>query len=207
MEHAATQKSLRQQARIMAVTKGVSMELVLSVLKEKRITLIGESRWQEAKGKLAQYPQHIEKHFIGHLQTNKVQEIVQHFDCVESVDSIKLAMALNKECEKQDKQLPVFIQVNISNDPSKFGFTTEELPAAMKAIRLLPNLSVYGLMTITAGGQTPEQTRANFKHMKLLQEKYQLPELSMGMSEDWRIATEEGATIVRLGRVLFSQRN
>ncbi len=191
--------------RIMAVTKHHSMSQILPIISQKNITLIGESRWQEAKEKLPLFPAGIEKHFIGHLQSNKAKEVVAAFDAVESVDSLKLAEALNQTAQLYGKVLPIFLQVNISNDPAKYGFIPEALPDAVAAIQRMLSLRLVGLMTITAK-QSDEDTRQDFKRMKQLQLQFSLPELSMGMSSDWQIAIEEGATIVRLGTALFGER-
>lgn len=188
---------------IMAVTKGVSVNKILPILKKESITLIGESRWQEAKEKIHLLPKNIEKHFIGHLQTNKAQEVTEHFDCIESVDSLKLAKAINTAAVKQNKIMPIFLQVNISNDVHKYGISVSEINSVVHSITELNHLKLTGLMTITADDQSSEKTRSDFRSMKQLQQKYALPELSMGMSNDWKIAIEEGATIVRLGRALF----
>lgn len=189
----------------MAVTKTVPIERILPVLAEQKITLIGESRWQEAKDKLAQYPVGIEKHFIGHLQTNKVKEVVTAFDAIETIDSDRLLLAMAVEAQKQGKVLPIFLQVNVSNDPAKHGFLPEELTAVIEQLKQFEQLELLGLMTITAQ-QSKEKTRQDFKTMKKLQTRFGLKELSMGMSADWEIAAEEGATIVRLGSALFGQR-
>ncbi len=190
----------------MAVTKTIPIERILLVLVEQQITLVGESRWQEAKDKLPLLPPGIEKHFIGHLQTNKVKEVVAAFDAIETIDSDKLLLAVAIEAQKQGKVMPIFLQVNISNDPAKFGFGLTELAAAVEKARSLPTVKLVGLMTITAQAAT-EVVRQDYKTMKQLQLKYQLEELSMGMSHDWQIAVEEGATIVRLGTALFGERS
>ncbi|MBI4407456.1 MAG: YggS family pyridoxal phosphate-dependent enzyme, partial [Candidatus Kerfeldbacteria bacterium] len=194
-----------QGMRIMAVTKTVPIERILPVLTERQIMLIGESRWQEAKDKLPQLPAGIEKHFIGHLQTNKVKEVVAAFDAIETIDSDKLLLAVAVEAQKQGKVLPIFLQVNVSNDPAKFGFGLTELAAAVEKARSLPTVKLVGLMTIAAQA-SEAMVRKDYKTMKQLQLKYGLEELSMGMSDDWQIAAEEGATIVRLGTALFGQR-
>ncbi len=190
---------------VMAVTKGVSIERIIPVLQKANITLIGESRWQEAKDKLRFLPEHIEKHFIGHLQTNKAKEVVESFDCIESVDGLKLANAINSAAIKQNKIMPIYLQINISADPNKHGILVNDVDATLQHIKLLGHIVVKGLMTITADDQSDEETRADFRRMKQLQLRYGLPELSMGMSNDWQIAVEEGATIVRLGRTLFTR--
>lgn len=191
--------------RIMAATKFHPIDKILPILAEKQIDLIGESRWQEAKEKLPLLPAGIEKHFIGHLQSNKAKEVVEAFDVIESVDSVKIAEALNKAAQTYRKILSVFLQVNISDDPKKFGFKPDELSGVIAAVRNLNSLKLVGLMAITAK-QSVEATRADFKKMKALQVQFSLPELSMGMSDDYEIAIEEGATIVRLGTALFGER-
>lgn len=191
--------------RIMAVTKTVPIEQILPVLAERQITLIGESRWQEAKDKLPRLPVQIEKHFIGHLQSNKVKEVVSAFDAIETIDSDKLLLAVAMEAQKQGKVLPIFLQVNISEDPAKYGFHEQDLAATILKARSLPAVRLVGLMTITAQ-QSIEQTKQEFRKMKELQLQFGLEELSMGMSNDWEVARDAGATIVRLGTVLFGRR-
>jgi|GEM_PF-91124 thioredoxin len=187
----------------MAVTKNISVERILSILKHYDITLIGENRWQEAKGKLPFLPTNIEKHFIGHLQTNKAKPVVEAFDVIETVDTLNLAQAINQAASELKRIMPVFLQVNISRDSNKYGFLLEQLPHIIPQFEQFQHLQLSGLMTITAK-QSPEQTRQDFKTMKQLQIQYKLPELSMGMSDDWSIAVAEGATIVRLGRALYT---
>ncbi|EKD76262.1 MAG: hypothetical protein ACD_43C00171G0001 [uncultured bacterium] len=189
----------------MAVTKTVSIERILKVLQEQSITLIGESRWQEAKEKIAHLPSGIEKHFIGHLQTNKAAEVVAAFDCIETVDSIKLARVINHAAAALNKTMPIFLQVNISDDQAKYGFVPKELEQVVATVKAMPNIRLDGFMTITAQ-QDKEITRSDFTCMKILQQKFDLKELSMGMSADWKIAAAEGATIVRLGTALFGAR-
>lgn len=196
---------VQSNARIMAVTKDISVNRILPVLTEYHITLIGENRWQEAKEKLPQIPSNIEKHFIGHLQTNKVKEVVAAFDAIESIDSEKLLCDVAQEAKRQHKHLPIFLQVNISGDPKKFGYAANKLADAIRTARTFPSIELVGLVTITAQ-QSPEETRRDFRQMKILQTQFNLRELSMGMSDDWKIAIEEGATIIRLGRALFGER-
>lgn len=202
---------LPAHVRIMAVTKTVPAERIIPVLEQYRITLIGESRWQEARTKLPLLPrtigeQRIEKHFVGHLQTNKVKEVVATFDAVESIDSQKLLLAVAHEADRQ-RRFPfhIFLQVNISRDQDKFGFLPEQVAAAVVQARSLPQLQLDGFMAITAR-ESPEAVRANYKKMKQLQQQYDVRELSIGMSDDWPIAVAEGATIIRLGRALFGVR-
>lgn len=197
--------SVPPPVKIMAVTKTVPVERILPVLAANNISLIGESRWQEAKTKLPHLPPGLEKHFIGHLQTNKVKEVVAAFDAIETIDSEKLLQAVAAEAGRQHKHLPIFLQVNISNDPAKYGFTVEQLPHAVQRAQARSNLKLVGLMTITARAAV-ETVRADYRRMKQLQQQFHLPELSMGMSADWPIAIAAGATIIRLGSALFGER-
>ncbi|MDP3971034.1 MAG: YggS family pyridoxal phosphate-dependent enzyme [bacterium] len=190
------------QVRLMAVVKNRAMTDVKSALNKYGIDLIGESRWQEAKDRIHLYPESIEKHFIGHLQTNKVVDVVAVFDCVETVDSLKLAEKINQAAINANKVISIYIQINISEDNNKYGFTYEESIRIFPELKKLSNITIDGIMTITAQ-QKIAQTRVHFKQMKELQEKLQVRELSMGMSTDWKVAIEEGATIVRVGRDLF----
>lgn len=194
-----------EKYRIMAVTKNVPIERILPVLSKLKIDLIGESRWQEAKEKLPFFPAGVEKHFIGHLQTNKAKEVVEAFDCIGTIDSVKLAVIVNQAAAGLNKTIPIFIQVNISNDTFKYGFLPKELANVIEQIKQFEHLELIGLMAITAK-QNKKQTRRDFRAMKELQIKFGLAELSMGMSNDWKIAIEEGATIVRLGSALFGER-
>ena len=191
--------------RVLAVTKNIPIEHILPVLRGQNINLIGESRWQEAKEKLQLLPTGVEKHFIGHLQTNKVPEVVEHFDYIESVDSLSLAKAVAIAAAKIGKTMPIFLQVNISHDPAKYGFLPEQLQSTVEQIEQFEHLELVGLMAITAK-QDKKKTRHDFAEMKKLQIQFGLRELSMGMSDDWQIAVEEGATIVRLGTALFGER-
>lgn len=189
----------------MAVTKNVPIERILPVLQERKIDLIGESRWQEAKEKLPLLPKNVETHFIGHLQTNKVTEVVQAFDCIETIDSLKLAGVVDEAGTELNKIIPIFLQINISNDPAKHGFSAEHLVSIIEQVEQFGYLELVGLMAITAK-QDEKKTRHDFAEMKKLQIQFGLRELSMGMSDDWQIAVEEGATIVRLGTALFGDR-
>lgn len=186
----------------MAVMKQRSVAEILKVLERYHITLVGENRIQEAQQHLPLLPLGVEKHFIGHLQTNKVKTAVALFDCIETIDSLKLAGAVNSAAVELGKRISMFLQVNISNDPAKYGFLPKELVTVIEQLEQFKQLELMGLMTITAQ-QDPGKTRIDFRRMKALQTQFGMRELSMGMSDDWQIAVEEGATIIRLGRVLF----
>jgi pyridoxal phosphate enzyme (YggS family) len=152
-------------------------------------------------------------HFIGHLQTNKCRDAVALFEMIHAVDSLHLAEELNKRCEQAAKVMPVLLEVNVSGEGSKHGFTPETAVNSMEALLNFPQLELHGLMTMAPYSRQPESSRPFFKKLREVTADCEdklgapLPELSMGMSGDYEIAIEEGATIVRLGTCLFGQRS
>lgn len=200
---------------IAAVTKTVEPILVNAAL-EEGIRVIGENRVQEYLSKKGQYHlDGIEKHFIGHLQTNKVKQIVADVDTIQTVDSLKLAKEIDKHCKVIGKVMNVLVQVNISREESKSGVYAEELEELLWGIKELQHIQVQGLMTIPAFGCTKKE---NFS---ALQQMYQLfvdikaknvdnmniRTLSMGMSGDFLDAIQAGANLVRIGSAIFGERN
>ncbi|MBU1018582.1 MAG: YggS family pyridoxal phosphate-dependent enzyme [Patescibacteria group bacterium] len=185
-------KNIPLSVKVMAVTKNRSEKEISEVL-SRGIKIIGENRIQESP----KIPG-VKKHFIGHLQSNKVKKAVENYDVIETVDSLKLAEKISNAggCK-------IFIQVNISREPQKSGAAPENLEDLIQKIKKLQNLELTGLMAIIENTNDPQKRLAQFRKMKDLQEKYSLSELSMGMSNDWEEAIESGATIIRLGRILF----
>ena len=177
------------------------------------LTLFGENRVQEAKAKIPDCPGHLRWHFIGNLQTNKCRDAVALFDFLHAVDSLHLAAELNKRCEQAAKVMPVLLEVNVSGEGSKHGFTPESAAAAMEAFFEFPQLEIHGLMTMAPFTRQPENARPYFQKLRELKSACEarlgapLPDLSMGMSGDYEIAIEEGATIIRLGTTLFGPRS
>lgn len=177
------------------------------------LTLFGENRVQEAKAKIPDCPGHLRWHFIGNLQTNKCRDAVALFDFLHAVDSLHLAAELNKRCEQAAKVMPVLLEVNVSGEGSKHGFTPESAAAAMEAFFEFPQLEIHGLMTMAPFTRQPENARPYFQKLRELKSACEarlgapLPELSMGMSGDFEVAIEEGATIIRLGTTLFGPRS
>lgn len=204
---------INSQAKIVAVTKNQSLEKIKEAV-NSGIKIIGESKWQEFEKKYVetrciasiQNNNKIKFHFIGTLQTNKVKYIVKYFDCIQSINSLRLAKKIDSECKKINKFINGMIEINISNDQNKSGILPEELDSIIQKIALLKNIKLIGLMTITAR-ENEEETRKDFKKMKKLfdqyKKQYYLTELSMGMSNDYQIALEEGATMVRIGSAIF----
>ncbi|MDD6033542.1 MAG: YggS family pyridoxal phosphate-dependent enzyme [Oscillospiraceae bacterium] len=198
------------QIRLMAVTKTVDPGRVNEAL-SGGADLLGENRAQELREKFQFYSCGREKiHFIGHLQTNKIRDIMKRAACVESVDSVYLAQALETACREENLRLSVFLQVNIGREPQKSGFLPEELPDAAKAVAQLEHLSLQGLMAIPPRGSGERYLREMAELQRTMQQAA-LPgadftELSMGMSEDYGAAVRCGATIVRIGRAIFGER-
>ncbi|MBI2886811.1 MAG: YggS family pyridoxal phosphate-dependent enzyme [Chloroflexi bacterium] len=167
----------------------------------------GENRVQEAAEKLPALT-HLDPrptwHMVGHLQTNKVKAALQLFDVIQSVDSVRLGEAVARHA--LGRRVPVLLEVNVAGEASKFGFEPQEVPAAVGVLRRLPELEVRGLMTVAPLSPDPEVARPVFRRLRALGEDLGLPELSMGMTDDFEVAVQEGATIVRVGRAIFGAR-
>lgn len=198
---------------LIAVSKTVSLDLV-RIAYNLGVTDFGENRVQDALPKIAElHPPGLRWHMIGHLQSNKASKVVGAFASVQSVDNLRLAQALERHAGKQDMVLPVLLQVNVSGEASKEGMSAAEAPELARQIVALPHLRVEGLMTIAPLAQNPEETRPVFRQLRLLRDylRNEIPQcewqrLSMGMTDDYRVAIEEGATIVRIGRAIFGER-
>ena len=211
----ATAKSRRAagQVKLLAATKSQSIELLLAAV-DAGITLIGENYVQEAAGKKPLITAAIEWHMIGHLQRNKAKAAVDLFDVFESLDNLPLARELDKEGQRQNKVIRVFVEVNLGGEESKTGVIESEAASLVEQIATLSHLRIEGLMSVPPYREDPEEVRPYFRKLRLLQEKLgeirfprlQLRELSMGMSHDYKVAIEEGATIVRIGTALFGPR-
>jgi hypothetical protein len=176
------------------------------------LTLFGENRVQEARAKIGLCPSRLRWHLIGHLQSNKCRDAVHFFEMIQSVDSLALACEINKWAEKSAKTMPVLIEVNIAGESSKFGYAPEKVLAELKEINALPKIEVHGLMTVAPFSQDSERVRPVFRRLRELKGQCEsilgvaLPHLSMGMSGDFEVAVEEGATIIRLGSAMLGPR-
>ena len=175
----------------------------------------GENKVQEICRKIEVLPQDIRWHMIGHLQRNKVRQVVGKACMIHSVDSLRLAEAISQEAVKQDSIVPVLIEVNVAQEESKFGVTTEETIALIEAAAKLPHISIRGLMTIAPFVEDPEENRPIFRKLKQLSvdiaakniNNVTMSVLSMGMTNDYEVAIEEGATMVRVGTGIFGERD
>lgn len=198
--------------RLLAVSKTFPLEAVLEAHAAGQM-LFGENRVQEGRDKIPGLREPgVEWHLIGHLQTNKAKLAAELFDVIESLDSPKLAERLNICCEQIGKVMPVLIQVNVGGETQKYGVTPVELSSVVELVDSLPNLRLDGLMAIPPWDADPERIRPFFREMRQLLERVNsdrpeaLPELSMGMSGDFRVAIQEGATLVRIGTAIFGAR-
>ena len=197
---------------LLAATKTVDTDTINYAI-EKGIKYIGENKVQELLLKDDSISG-AHKHFIGHLQTNKVKDIINRVEMIESVDSLKLAAEISKQALKSGKTMDILIEINIGDEESKWGFTPENALDSIKEIVKLPNINVKGLMAIPPVCENMEENRKYFKQMYKLFidigskkiDNSSMEYLSMGMSDDVEIAIEEGANIIRLGTALFGKR-
>jgi pyridoxal phosphate enzyme (YggS family) len=190
---------------LIAVSKTVEAERVREAI-EAGVPALGENRVQEAKAKVAVLGRPVPWHLIGHLQTNKVKDALAIFDVIHSIDRLEVA----RECERRaaggGRPIDVLLEVNVANEPQKSGFAPDAVPAALEALAGLAHLKVRGLMAIPPVVERAEESRWAFRALRALAERHGLGELSMGMSGDFEVAIEEGATMVRVGTAIFGPR-
>lgn len=197
----------RSEVTLVAVTKSVSVE-VAALLPGLGVNDLGESRPQELWHKAASVSD-VRWHLIGHLQRNKIERTLPLLSCIHSVDSLRLLDALEEACRQASWTVPALLEVNASREASKHGFAPENLPVLAARLAEMKYVRIEGLMTMAAYEKDPERTRPTFAALRTLRDRLAaelgrpLPHLSMGMSNDFEIAVEEGATLVRLGTVLF----
>jgi pyridoxal phosphate enzyme (YggS family) len=196
---------------LLAVTKSHSPETVAEAAR-LGLTLFGENKVQEAKAKIPLCAGRLRWHMIGHLQTNKCRDAVELFEMIQSVDSLRLAEEINQRAQKAAKTMPILLEVNAVGEASKFGYRPEQLLSELSRLNALPRLEIHGLMTVPPWTPDPEKVRPVFRQLRELKEKCEqalgapLRHLSMGMTGDFEVAIEEGATLVRLGTALFGAR-
>jgi len=193
------------EVTLVGVTKGHPAEAIEEAC-AAGLRDVGENRVQEAQAKieaLASRGVRPRWHLIGHLQTNKAKTASNLFAIIHSVDSLRLAQALSRQAEEP---VSILLEVNVAQEASKFGFTPDELPQVFADIAALPHLDVRGLMTVAPMADDPERVRPVFRRLRELRDELGLRELSMGMTDDFEVAIEEGATMVRVGRAIFGSR-
>lgn len=208
----AAQRAGRDPAdiKLVAVSKTVDIPRIKEAI-EAGVKILGENYVQEAQKKIEEIGREICWHFIGHLQTNKAKYAVKLFDMIHSLDSIQLAEELNRRAEKEGNIMKVMLEVNLSGEKSKFGIEEEGVIKLAKRVLELRNLELIGLMTMPPYFEDPEMSRPYFIRLRELKEKMEkegipVKELSMGMSNDFEVAIEEGATYVRIGTAIFGPR-
>ena len=225
MDLAANLSNIRQRIAAAAARAGRSPDAVTLLVVTKSqppeavqeaarlgLALFGENKIQEAKAKIPLCPGRLRWHMIGHLQSNKCRDAVELFEMIQSVDSLHLAEEINKRAEQAAKTLPILLEVNIVGEASKFGYQPEQLLADLERLNALGRLEIHGLMTIPPWSPLPETVRPVFRKLRELKGQCEqklgapLPHLSMGMSGDFEVAIEEGATLVRIGTALFGER-
>lgn len=201
------------EVRLLAVTKTVDDDRIREAI-AAGVDLIGENYVQEARRKIELLGRPLPWHFIGHLQTNKAKYAVRLFDLIHSVDRVDLARELDRRAAAQGTILKILVEVNVSGEASKSGVPARDALALVRSIAELPGLSIRGLMTMPPWFDDPEEARPYFATLRNLADSIRrerignvhMEELSMGMTNDYRIAVEEGATIVRVGRAIFGDR-
>jgi pyridoxal phosphate enzyme (YggS family) len=209
----ATAKAGRagDEIQLVAITKTHDAEKVREAIEAGQI-LFGESRVQEARAKSPELPSNLRWHFVGHLQKNKIRHALPLFEMIHSVDSLALAEDINRIAEEEGMHPRVLLEVNVAGEGSKFGFHPEKLRTEMEALLALPRLSIEGLMTIPPIAEEAEASRKYFVDLRELRDALEkdfdlkLQQLSMGMTNDFAIAADEGATLVRVGTAIFGER-
>lgn len=203
----------REQVSLIAVSKTKPVEMLREAY-EAGVRDFGENRVQELTEKMPLLPEDIRWHMIGHLQRNKVKYIVGKVWMIHSVDSLELAEEISREAVKRQVTVRILLEVNVAEEESKFGVTVKEAPALAEAVSKLPGIRVEGLMTIAPYTETPEENRIYFRRLKQLSvdiydkniDNVNMNVLSMGMTGDYSVAVEEGATYVRVGTGIFGER-
>lgn len=199
-----------ESVKLVAVTKTIDVSKIKEAI-GAGITIIGENRVQEAREKFREIGKEVEWHLIGHLQTNKVKYIFDIFSLIHSVDSLPLSEEIQRRGENKGLNTDILIEVNLSGEKTKFGILPEKAVNLIKDISRCKNINIKGLMTIPPFSESPEDSRKYFKMLRILKDDVQkegieMKELSMGMSNDFQVAIEEGATMVRIGTAIFGER-
>jgi pyridoxal phosphate enzyme (YggS family) len=198
---------------LVAVSKTVEPERIREALRYG-IKIIGENRVQEAEEKFQRIPEEFEKHLVGHLQTNKAKKAVEIFDMIQSLDSVKLAEEVSRKAQQKAKTMDVLVEVNTSGEATKFGLEPDEVPDFVERIANLEGIKVKGLMTVGLLSSDMDKVRPCFKKLKKIFDELKAKDipgiemkyLSMGMTQDYEVAIEEGANMIRIGTAIFGER-
>lgn len=203
----------RSEVTLIAVSKTKPIEMMQEAM-ETGVNIFGENKVQEIVKKEVELPKDVEWHLIGHLQRNKVRQIAGKVKRIHSVDSLRLAEQIQKEYEKIGEIADILLEVNVAREESKYGLMPEETEAVIREIANFPNIKVHGLMTIAPFVEDPEKNRIHFQNLRKLLvdinakniDNISMNELSMGMTGDYEVAIEEGATYIRVGTGIFGSR-
>ena len=203
-----------EEVTLIAVSKTKPVSMICEAI-EAGQTIFGENKVQELCSKYEELPKDLSWHLIGHLQRNKVKYIVDKVDLIHSVDSMRLAETISQEAQKHNCTASVLIEVNVAQEDTKFGVSVEETLPLIEEMSKLPNIQIKGLMTIAPYVSNPEENRAIFRKLKQLSVDIKaknmnnviMDTLSMGMTNDYQVAVEEGATMVRVGTGIFGERD
>ena len=204
----------REEVLLVAVSKTKPVEMIEEIM-TAGIVDFGENKPQELRDKYEVLPKNLRFHMIGHLQTNKIKYVIDRAVLIHSIDSLRLAEAVNAEAKKHDRIMPVLVEVNVAQEESKSGFLVEETEEAIREIAKLSNIRVEGLMTIAPFVENAEENRQYFVKLRKLSvdiaakniDNVTMHHLCMGMTGDYEVAIEEGATMVRVGTGIFGERN
>ena len=204
----------REDVTLIAVSKTKPVEMLQEIY-DQNIRNFGENKVQEMRDKMEVLPKDIKWHMIGHLQTNKIKYIIGKTELIHSVDSLHLAQEISKQAVKHDVQTDILIEINIANEQTKFGIDAGDTIQLVREIAALPNIHIKGLMTIAPFVENPEDNRLYFRRIHQLSvditkeniDNVNMDILSMGMTGDYMVAIEEGATMVRVGTGIFGERN
>jgi pyridoxal phosphate enzyme (YggS family) len=213
---AAAERALRDpgDVTLVAVTKTVERPAIAQAI-EAGVTAIGENRIQEAERKFQDWLPPVRRHLVGHLQTNKVKKALELFDVIQSVDTVRVAREISTRAEVLGSRVEVLVEVNTSAEGEKYGLDPGEAVRAIEEMADLRGIAIVGLMTIGAFLPDPEDVRPCFRALREVRDAIEervipnvsMDHLSMGMTNDFEVAIEEGATIVRVGRAIFGERN
>ena len=198
----------RDDVKLIAVSKTQPPEVIREA-RDAGLNVFGENKVQEARGKISDAPSGLHWHLIGHLQSNKIRVALPLFDCIHSVDSLELAIQIDRVAAELGLHASILLEVNVAGEKSKFGFSPDALRKQIEEIIALPRLQIDGLMTMAPFAAEAEASRPYFRELRLLRDELAserdipLTHVSMGMSGDFEIAIEEGATLIRVGTALF----
>jgi pyridoxal phosphate enzyme (YggS family) len=194
-----------KETKLIAVSKTQSIDKIMEAYNEG-VRDFGENRVQELEEKIKSLPNDINWHMIGHLQTNKVKDIIDKVSLIHSVDSVKLANVINTEAKKKNIVANILLEINIGNEPTKFGFKVQEINDVINSLKDMENIRIKGFMCVAPKTDNSENSRIYFEEMNTIKNKFGYDILSMGMSGDYKVAIDENSSYIRIGTGIFGPR-